>query len=165
MAPKHLRKHETHPPRVKKRKKEKKFRLDSNDFGFICTCVSNVVCKETSDLLELSVTNILPFEHDQKKLFVSREFFETHSVINYGSGWRKDVVNPCLEFGPRYQPQLPFFRCRLLITRAHRPPPHPHSSSPLCHFFFQHSGQLVWYLITSTESYINLFCFFKLYVR
>ena len=31
LAPKHARKHETHPPRVKR----KKFRLDSNDFGFI----------------------------------------------------------------------------------------------------------------------------------
>ena len=30
LAPKHARKHEAHPPRVKK-----EFRLDSNDFGFI----------------------------------------------------------------------------------------------------------------------------------
>ena len=45
LAPKHLRKHETHAPRVKKKKgkKEEKFRLDSNDFGFICAGVSNVV--------------------------------------------------------------------------------------------------------------------------
>ena len=38
LAPKHARKHEAHPPRV-----EKKFRLDSNYFGFICACISNVV--------------------------------------------------------------------------------------------------------------------------
>ena len=133
MAPKHLRKHETHPPRVKKeRKKEKKFRLDSNDFGFICTCVSNVVCKETSDLLELSVTNILPFEHHQKKLFVSREFLETHSVINYGSGWRKDVVNPCLEFGPRYQPPfLPLSATYHTCASPPTPPPLLFPSLPL----------------------------------
>ena len=24
----------------------------------------------------------------------------TYGVINYGGGWRKDVVNQCLEFGP-----------------------------------------------------------------
>ena len=52
MAPKHPRKHETPPPRVKKKKEEEerekerkkeKFRLDSNNFGFICAGVSNVV--------------------------------------------------------------------------------------------------------------------------
>ena len=37
LAPKHARKHETHPPRV-----TKKFRLDSNDFGFIWAGVSNM---------------------------------------------------------------------------------------------------------------------------
>ena len=36
--PKHARKHEMHPPRVKK----KEFHLDSNDCGFICAGV-NVV--------------------------------------------------------------------------------------------------------------------------
>ena len=37
LAPKHAHKHETHPPRVKKKKEKKKeFRLDSNDCGFIC---------------------------------------------------------------------------------------------------------------------------------
>ena len=32
LAPKHARKHEMHPPRVKK----EEFRLDSNDCGFTC---------------------------------------------------------------------------------------------------------------------------------
>ena len=38
LEPKHAPKHETHPPRVKKKreKKKKEFRLDSNDSGFIC---------------------------------------------------------------------------------------------------------------------------------
>ena len=29
---------------------------------------------------------------------VSWQFFETYGIISYGSGWRKDVVNQCLEF-------------------------------------------------------------------
>ena len=36
--PKHARKHETHPPMVKK--KEKESRLDSDDCGFICAGVN-----------------------------------------------------------------------------------------------------------------------------
>ena len=45
LAPKHVRKHETYPPRVKKERKKrrrKEFCLDSNDCGFICAGV-NVV--------------------------------------------------------------------------------------------------------------------------
>ena len=43
LAPKHARKHETHPPRKKKKKKKKEeFRLDSNDCGFICAGVNFV---------------------------------------------------------------------------------------------------------------------------
>ena len=33
-----------------------------------------------------------------QKLFVSLQFFKTHGVISYGSGWKKDVVNQCLQF-------------------------------------------------------------------
>ena len=32
-----------------------------------------------------------------EKLSVSCQFFQTCGVINYGSGWRKDAVNRCLE--------------------------------------------------------------------
>ena len=42
IAPKHACKHETHPPRVKKKKKRKKFRFDSNDCGFVCAGVNFV---------------------------------------------------------------------------------------------------------------------------
>ena len=35
LAPKHVRRHEAHPPWVKK-----EFRLDSNDCGFICAGVN-----------------------------------------------------------------------------------------------------------------------------
>ena len=45
---------------------------------------------------QLSVTNLPPLSANEK-LFVSRQFFETYGVINYGSGWRKDVVNQCVE--------------------------------------------------------------------
>ena len=34
-----------------------------------------------------------------KKLSISRQFFQTYGVISYSSGWTKDGVNQCLEFG------------------------------------------------------------------
>ena len=47
-------------------------------------------------------------------MFVSLKFSGTHGVIKYGSGWRKDVVNQCLEFATTavhpnllYQSQIP----------------------------------------------------------
>ena len=43
-----------------------------------------------------------------EKLFVSWEFSETCGVINYGSGWRKNVVNKCLEFGYPHTPSIAF---------------------------------------------------------
>ena len=50
-------------------------------------------------LFELFVTNLLLFEHLQKKkLLVSWQFSGPYGVTKYGSGWRKDVVNQCLEF-------------------------------------------------------------------
>ena len=38
-------------------------------------------------------------EKQTKKLSVNWQSLETYGVTNYGSGWRKDVVNLCLEFG------------------------------------------------------------------
>ena len=49
LAPKHARKHEAHPPRVKK-----EFCLDSNDFGFIWAGVSTMVSYKTNDWYNLS---------------------------------------------------------------------------------------------------------------
>ena len=46
---------------------------------------------------ELSVTNVLLFEHQRKK----RQFadsFRFYGLTSYGSAWRKDVVYLCLEF-------------------------------------------------------------------
>ena len=37
-----------------------------------------------------------------KKLLVSWRFSGPYGVTKYGSGWRKDVVNPCLEFGSTF---------------------------------------------------------------
>ena len=51
VAPKHARKHETHPHRVKKKEE---FRLDSNDFGFIWAGVSNMVSYKTNVWYNLS---------------------------------------------------------------------------------------------------------------
>ena len=47
-VPKHARKHETHPSRVKKEKNKEEFRLESNDFGLISAGVSNIVSYKTN---------------------------------------------------------------------------------------------------------------------
>ena len=96
LAPKHARIHEAHPPRVKK-----KFCLDSNDFGFIWAGVATwSVTKQTSDIIRV-VSNKLttvwaPTNKQKKQILVSWQF---SGVTKYGSGWRKDLVNQCLEFG------------------------------------------------------------------
>ena len=69
------------------------FRLDSNDFGFIFAGVSNVVSYRRNVWYNLScVLQIYCRLSITEKLFVSWQFLETYGVINYGSGWRKDVV-------------------------------------------------------------------------
>ena len=50
-------------------------------------------------LSELFLTNLLLFEHQQKKNpLVSWQFSGPYGVTEYSSGWRKDVVNQSLEF-------------------------------------------------------------------
>ena len=39
-----------------------------------------------------------------KKLLVSWQFSGPYGVTKYGSGWRKDVVNQCLEFAQKVDP-------------------------------------------------------------
>ena len=55
----------------------------------------------------------------------SWQFFETYGVISYGNGWRKDVVNQCLEFGTRqhspYRHGTDGLVCRLLLLCGHIP--------------------------------------------
>ena len=93
LAPKHARKHETHPPRVKR-----EFRLSLNNFGFIWAGVrSNMFSYKTNVWYEFFVTNYYSVSTN-KKLLVSWPFSGTYGVTKYGNGWRKDVVNQSLEF-------------------------------------------------------------------
>ena len=82
------------------KKKKKKFRLYLNDFGFICARVSSVVSYKRNACYnlscELQIYCRLSFI---AKLFLHDSFFES---VNCGNGWRKDVVNQCLEFGSEY---------------------------------------------------------------
>ena len=90
-APQHPRKHEMHLAQVKKKKRAVLSRVKW--FWFICACVSDVVSYKRNVAYSLSCLL------QTYKLFVSWQFFETYGVVNYGSGWRKDAVNQCLEFG------------------------------------------------------------------
>ena len=53
-----------------------------------------------------------------EKLFISSKFFETYGIINYGRGWRKDVVNHCSDRSVTWV--LPYLAlvdwCRLCCT-------------------------------------------------
>ena len=74
-------------------------RLDSNDFGFIWAGVSNMVrCKKTSDIVWVVCNKLTTVWAPTKKMFGSWQLYGTYGVTKYGSGWRKDVVNQCLEF-------------------------------------------------------------------
>ena len=73
--------------------------VSSHDFGLICAGVSNTGTYKTNAWHNLNcllhnschlITN--------EKLSVSRQFSETCGIISGGSGWRKTVVNQCLEF-------------------------------------------------------------------
>ena len=57
----------------------------------------------STDQVELCVTNLLLSEYQRKTV----SFSETYGVTNYGSGWRKDVVNQCMEFGRSGEPVWP----------------------------------------------------------
>ena len=102
LAPKHLRKHETHAPRVKKKKRgggggeEEKFRLDSNDFGFICPGVSNVVSYKRNVWYNWSY---LLQTYCRLSIVDWNLFFRTSGIICYGSGLGKGVVKQCLQSG------------------------------------------------------------------
>ena len=68
------------------------FRVDWNDFGFVCV---GLICSEPTSRLQ----TYCHLSTNGKKMSVSWQFFKTYGVISYGSGWRKDAVNQCLEFG------------------------------------------------------------------
>ena len=79
-ASKHAREHEARPPQT-----QEEFRLDSNNFGFICDGIVSVD------------------SYTKTPYALSWQFSKTYGRItnNYGSSWRKDVVNQCLEFALR----------------------------------------------------------------
>ena len=78
-------------PRLKKKKSS----VDCNGLGFIGAGADNVCSYKRNAWLNLScLSQIFCRLSTNKKLPVSWHFF---SVIIYGSGWRKDVVNQCLE--------------------------------------------------------------------
>ena len=68
--PKHARKHEAHPHRVKKKKKrgKKEFRLDLNEFGFKLSWRTQHGQFLNKRLIqsESFVANLLLFDHQQK---------------------------------------------------------------------------------------------------
>ena len=65
--------------------------------GFICAGVSNEGGYKRNARYELSVTNLLPLQQQQKT--VSWQFSETYGVTSRGSGWKKSVVDQRFEFG------------------------------------------------------------------
>ena len=98
-ASKHSRKHEEHPPPV-----NREFRFDSNDFSFTYSCVSLQCGPRLKKRLletELSAATLLLLTilSTNEKLSVDSSVSETCSVTSYSSGWSKDAVNQCLEFG------------------------------------------------------------------
>ena len=55
--------------------------------------------KQTSDIIWGVLNKPTTVWVPTKKLLVSWQFSGTYGVTKYGSGWRKDVINQCLEFG------------------------------------------------------------------
>ena len=105
--------------RVKKKKKKKKSSgsiqtifvvvvvVVSFVLFFICAGVNFVVGCKWPALFCLS-TN--------EKLLVCWQFSGTYDVTKYGSGWRKDVVNQCLEFIPTHHQSQPGQRGGNFVT-------------------------------------------------
>ena len=102
LAPKQARKHEMHPPRIKNKKKKKK-RVPSRFKRLVLVLYGlgkqhgNI--KQTSNIIWVVCNKLTTVWAPTKKLLVSWQFSGTYGVTKYGNGWRKDVVNQCLEFG------------------------------------------------------------------
>ena len=120
IASKHAHKHEAWPPRVKERLREREregvpsrfkriwfyfwWRKQRGRLGY-----KRIAWYRTKCLLQ-TYSHLSTIE----KLSVKWLLLETYDVISYGSGWRKDVVNQCLEFG--------FWRdrCMIMDDSGHR---------------------------------------------
>ena len=75
-------------------------RIDSNDFGFICDGVINMRGYERNTSYNLSclLQTYCRFITNEKLSVSGQVLAENFGVISCCSGWRKDVVNQCLEF-------------------------------------------------------------------
>ena len=142
----------------KKRKKKKKFRLDRNDFGFICAGVSNMGGHERNASYNLSCL-LQPYFCliANEKLSVSLQLFQTYGVISYGSVWRKDAVNKCLECGLRqHSTGTGWNRLRLELTGLDAKLPHGGVAQDLGDFVVdvatQQEGRQVVVVGTRTDS-------------
>ena len=79
-------------------RQREKFRLDSNDFVlFVQGQATWSVIKETSDIIWVVCYKLTAVWASSKNRSLADSFSETYRVINYVSGWRKHVVNQCLE--------------------------------------------------------------------
>ena len=74
-------------------------------FYSFCAGKSDVSGYKRNAWYNLSVTNLLPSKHQWKTVR------ETYGVTNYGSGWRKDVVNQCLEVAVTAKSGVAYWRC------------------------------------------------------
>ena len=77
LAPKHARKHESHLPRVKK-----EFRLGSNDSGFIWAGGSNIVIKQTSDIIWVVCNKLSTVWAPTKDCSLADSFLEPMAQLN-----------------------------------------------------------------------------------
>ena len=74
-------------------------KLSANDCGFICAGVNFVGGYKWHALFYLSCLQQTYYcFKTNKKLLVSWQFSGPYGATKYGSGWRKDAVNQCLEF-------------------------------------------------------------------
>ena len=94
VASKHACRNEAHLPQVKKKKSSILIQMI---LVLFCTGVSNVGAYERNTWYNLSHL-FLTYCQLSTKVSISWQCFETSGVISYGSGWRKDVINWCLEF-------------------------------------------------------------------
>ena len=58
--------------------------------------------KQTSDIIWVVCNKLTTVWAPTKNLLVSWQFSGPYGVTKYSSGWRKDVVNQCLEYDSEY---------------------------------------------------------------
>ena len=63
--------------------------------------------KETPGIILSCLLQTYCYLSTNEKVFVSWQLLQIYGVISYGSGWRKDAVNLCLEFAAAEDLQVP----------------------------------------------------------